>query len=824
MQIISRVNLGCFEVNNSVSIDYMTKPDFVAHTPSDDRTDNEWHGLKEHLEAVAMATEASARKLNADKLAYYAGLWHDLGKYNPKFQAFLQKAHTAKLSGQKPPGEKVPHAIYGAILAYDLNCTPSAKLGLSFLIAGHHAGLPNQVDLKSRLNTPKTRIEYKGIYQQALAEFGTLKPKEDLDKHLRQFGSDRMAGELFFRLVFSCLIDADRLDSERFGNPKQYRLRQERSNAVTIEQLWDVFDRKQEEFVKGSKEPESKVNQIRAEVYQKCIEKATSKPGVFRLCVPTGGGKTRSGLAFALKHAKEHGKDRVIFAVPYTSIIEQTVKVYRENIFKELGDVAVLEHHSATQAEKKLSAEEQEQLETDENAQVSQAQAKLATQNWDAKLIVTTTVQLFDSLLSHKTKKCRKLHNIVNSVIVLDEVQTLPIGLLSPILSVLKELVNRYHVTVVLCTATQPALEGNTPYFRDAFPEDSVQDILPKKLAIEHFQTLKRVNYEIPQKGETWTWAQLTQDMAATSSSLVVLNTRRDAIAVLNELGVDNGYSGASIEPRVLESLKKSAILHLSTLLCGKHRQAVLEEVRRRLDFGEPCRLISTQVVEAGVDVDFPVVYRAMGPLDRIVQAAGRCNRNGKLKNADKQLIQGRVVIFEPVEGSKPPSGEYSKAIQKAREFLQANDFMESQLHEPDIFDRYFQDLYSMIDSDQKIKLNGGETTIQELRKSWSFRDVGENFKLIKDDTTPIVIQYDEAVRSRLDNIARRGIWSEDHSFLQPYTINLPTRLFNKLNYKEEVKPGTDLWKWTSNYDPIRGFPLEQLDQEVLIDPLFLMM
>ena len=794
----------------------LLKPEFAAHTPSNDRPDDEWHGLKAHLEAVAILAEAKASKLDAGRLGYYTGLWHDLGKYNPKFQAFLQKAHIAKLAGQKEPTEKVPHAIYGAILAHDLKIMP-----LSFLIAGHHAGLHNQSDLKSRLDI---RGDYEIIKSQFEQELGKDNPAAELRPYFQPFRKDKVAADLFLRLIFSCLIDADRLDSEKFGNPEQYRLRQERSSAVTIEKLEDVFDRKQTEFVKGSQESESKVNQIRAEVYQKCVEAAKSKPGVFRLCVPTGGGKTRSGLAFALKHAKEHGKDRVIFAVPYTSIIEQTVKVYREDIFKELGNSAVLEHHSATQAEKKLSEQEQEQLEADENIQVGQAQAKLATQNWDAKLIVTTTVQLFDSLLSHKTKKCRKLHNIVNSVIVLDEVQTLPIGSLLPILSVLKELVDRYHVTVVLCTATQPALEGKTPYFRDAFPEDSVQDIIPKKLAIEHFQTLKRVDYEIPKQGETWTWVQLTQDMAATSSSLVVLNTRRDAIAVLNELGIDNGYNAQPIEPRVLKSLQESEVLHLSTLLCGKHRQAVLEKVRRRLEVGEPCRLISTQVVEAGVDVDFPVVYRAMGPLDRIVQAAGRCNRNGKLKNAEEQLINGRVVIFEPAEGSKPPSGEYSKAIQKAREFLQEQNFTESQLHEPEIFDRYFQDLYSMIDSDQKITLNGGETTIQELRKSWSFRDVGENFKLIKDDTTPIVIQYDEAVRSRLDDIARRGIWSDDRVFLQPYMISLPTRIFNKLQYKEEVKPGLDLWKWTSNYDPIRGFPLEQLDQDVQYDPLFLIM
>jgi CRISPR-associated endonuclease/helicase Cas3 len=798
----------------------MMKPEFVAHTPSEKRPDV-WHGLKDHLQAVACETEHKAGKIQAGKLGYYAGLWHDLGKYNPKFQAFLQKAHTAKLAGQKAPKEKVPHAIHGAILAYELNCTPSAKLSLSFLIAGHHAGLPNQVELKSRLHDPLKRIDYETVKQDALAEFGILKPKEDINQHLRRFGSDRVAFELFLRLLFSCLIDADRLDTEHFANPEQSQLRHDRANAVTIAQLWEVFDRQQQEFVKKAQNPESKVNRVREEVFQHCVEAAKCEPGVFRLCVPTGGGKTRSGLAFALKHAEIHGKDRVIFAVPYTSIIEQTVKVYRDEIFQELGDVAVLEHHSATQAEKKLSELEQEQLETDENVRDSQAQAKLATQNWDARLIVTTTVQLFDSLLSYKTKKCRKLHNIVNSVIVLDEVQTLPIGLLSPILSVLKELVDRYNVTVVLCTATQPALEGNTPYFRDAFPEASVQDIIPKELAIEHFQTLQRVSYEVPKQGETWTWVQLIQDMDLSPSSLVVLNTRRDAIAVVNALDVKDGYNAEPIEPRVLESLRDSEALHLSTLLCGKHRRVVLEEVRRRLKAGEACQLISTQVVEAGVDLDFPVVYRAMGPLDRIVQAAGRCNRNGRLKNAQGQLIDGRVVVFDPAEGSKVPPGEYTKAIQRASALLQADDFEATRLHEPGIFQDYFQSLYALIaDTDGKLDSLG----IQALRKSWSFRDVGENFKLIKEDTTPIVIQYDDLVRSRLEAISRRGLCSDDRAFLQAYIISLPKRIFDKLKAKQEVKAGLDLWKWTGDYDPIRGFPMEQSDDIPLYDPRFLSM
>jgi CRISPR-associated endonuclease/helicase Cas3 len=783
------------------------KPLFAAHTPSDN-CPGQWHDLKEHLIEVANKSGEFATKLKAKGLGYISGLWHDLGKYNPKFQEYLEKCHVAKLSGQQPPKEKVPHAIYGAILANDLKLTP-----LSFLIAGHHAGLPNQSDLKSRL---LERGDYDVIKAKAETEFSSLAATEDLRAYFAPFGKNKnkIAADLFLRIIFSCLIDADRLDTEKFANPDQHKLREERAQAVTIDQLWETFEQKQQQFVANSAVRQSPVNQVRAEVYQKCLEAAVWKPGVFRLCVPTGGGKTRSGLAFALKHAKGYQKDRIIFAVPYTSIIDQTVKVYREQIFQELGDIAVLEHHSAAQAEKTSS--ESEQSDSDENVLESQIQAKLATQNWDAKLIVTTTVQLFESLLSHKTSKCRKLHNIVNSVIVLDEVQTLPIGLLSPILSVLRELVDRYNVTLVLCTATQPALEGQTPYFKDGFPEDSVQDIISTEDAIRHFTTLKRVHYQIPKPGETWTWGQLVQDMQQNIAALVVLNTRRDAIAVLNSLIAQNDYTTEPIEPRVLQTLEESPVLHLSTLLCGKHRQLVLNEVRRRLKNGEPCQLVSTQVVEAGVDLDFPVVYRAVGPLDRIVQAAGRCNREGNLD-------QGRVVIFEPAEGSKPPKGEYSKAIGKVRELFQAQDFTEAKLHEPDIFWQYFQDLYALIDTDQKFKLNNdGETTIQQLRRDWCFRDVGENFKLIEDNTTPIVIQYDNEVKNRLNAIKYRGIWSEDRAFLQPYIINIPNRVFQKLEHKEEVKPGLNLWKWVGNYDPIRGFPLAEEDQEIVHDPGFL--
>jgi CRISPR-associated endonuclease/helicase Cas3 len=551
------------------------KPTFAAHTPSNDRP-GQWHDLKAHLTKVAKRARGFATKFNAGDLAYYAGLWHDLGKYNPRFQEYLQKCHTAKLAGQQPPTGKVPHAIYGAILANDLKITP-----LSFLIAGHHAGLPNQADLKSRL---LERGDYDVIKAKAETEFSSLTVIEDLRAYFSPFSKNKIAADLFLRIVFSCLIDADRLDTEKFANPDQYKLREERAQAFTIAQLWEAFKQKQQQFVTTPAVLQSPVNQVRAEVYQKCLEAAVWKPGVFRLCVPTGGGKTRSGLAFALKHAKHYQKDRIIFAVPYTSIIDQTVKVYRGQIFQELGDIAVLEHHSAAQAEK--NASESEQSDSDENVLESQIQAKLATQNWDVKLIVTTTVQLFESLLSHKTSQCRKLHNIVNSIIVLDEVQTLPIGLLSPIVSVLRELVDRYGVTLVLCTATQPALEGQTPYFKDGFPEDSVQDIISIEDTVRHFTSLKRVHYQIPKPGETWTWQQLVQDMQQNMAALVVLNTRRDALAVLNALTVSTDYTTEPIASRVFQVLKISPTLHLSTLLCGKHRQLVLDEVRRRLKNG----------------------------------------------------------------------------------------------------------------------------------------------------------------------------------------------------------------------------------------------
>lgn len=768
---------------------------FNAHTPS--KATNDWHELKQHLGKVANLAKGFADKFQAGKLGYYAGLWHDLGKYNPDFQKYLNDCHAASLNNQKPPTKKVPHAIHGAILAAEL-CPDIAPL-----IYGHHRGLPDYSAFESQLNNPQAEGLLVQILASAKSEGIEIDPALDFDElltHLPDPDDNSYAREVFDRLLFSCLIDADRLDSERFGNPETFKLRYD--NRATIEQLWQIFDLKQKEFIGKKQQELTKKNKIvfdvRQEVYQYCVSKALSKPGIFRLTVPTGGGKTLSSLAFGLQHILANPVDnldrRVIMAVPYTSIIEQTVKVYRQ-VFAELGQIAVLEHHSAIQHDPKSKDESSE---AEEGAIDFQRQARLATQNWDAPLIVTTTVQLFESLFSNRTSKCRKLHNIIGSVIILDEVQTLPIALRESICSMLEELVERYHVSVVLCTATQPVLEGEDGYFK-GFKPGSIADIIPVAKSREHFAKLKRVEYDLSaiKTNTKWSWQELTDRLNSHPSALVVLNTRKDALKVINSLNSSPvEYFGAvGTEARVKIAVKDSQVLHLSTLLCGAHRQLVLAEVRLRLENKQDCILVSTQVVEAGVDLDFPAVYRVLGPLDRIVQAAGRCNREGNMDEL------GRVFVFELEEGSMPPKGsEYAKATGKTQQFLQ--QAQSEDLHQPQIFTSYGNALYKLESADKH--------EIQADRENCLFETVASKFKLIDDDTYPVVVCFNDEVEKLLRQIKHRGLFTSDYRELQPYTISIRQFEFRKHHKTSIEQPiaGVEFYIWTGTYDPIKGLPI----------------
>jgi CRISPR-associated endonuclease/helicase Cas3 len=736
----------------------MQKCQYAAHTPN---KLGDWHSLQEHLSDVAVKAQGYGAKIGCDELGYYAGLWHDLGKYHPKFQQYLECCHLAIENGQSSSCKKFPHAIYGACLASE-HLQPLAPI-----IWGHHAGLPDQAKLKSALSQDEENYTVQQDYQAVLQHVPkTLLEVRSLQKSQQSLkGLTKDSAEMLIRMLFSCLVDADYLDTEEHFDPDATKLRGDRRQ---ISNLWEIFQADQQQLFDRVKGIDSKVNQIRSEVYLACVEAAEQMPGVFRLAVPTGGGKTRSSLAFALKHAMKHNLDRVIVAVPYTSIIEQTVNVYR-NI---LGEADVLEHHSA--------AKEPDE----EDARQSYAKARLATQNWDVPLVVTTTVQLFESLFANRPSRCRKLHNLIGSVIVLDEVQTLPMFLLEPILSGLKELVDRYRVTVVLCTATQPALEGESRYL-EGFTVGSVRDIVPYSQAKQHFAGLARVDYEI--KELSWSWEQLVEDIKEHNHdrALIILNTRKDALAVLDALQND-------------DEIDSDSLLHLSTLLCGEHRRQVLNQVRTRLERNQPCLLVSTQVVEAGVDLDFPVVYRAIGPLDRIVQAAGRCNREGKMPE------KGRVVVFDPEQGSAP-RGNYATEIAKTANLLKAKNY---DLHSPDIFEAYFKALYKNIDLDQH--------DIQDKRANHNYPEVAKHFKFIKDDTTPVVIQFDDRVSKHLKLIQRRGLNSGDYRKLQPYLVNLRQRDFNNaVELREEIAPG--LWVWHGNYDEVKGIGIG--DRAIEYDP-----
>lgn len=723
---------------------------FYAHS---ENSAGEKHDLVRHLTSVAELASQFAGKFGAAEFGYWAGLWHDLGKFHPDFQTYI-----ASPESRRGPDHSSAGAVH-AVDGFDL---------LAFLVAGHHSGLPSKTDLKLRLERKAGAQEVTEALELARSALARVSPDHSLPDRLPAFlkqpPATRSDGEnlfrqteLFLRMVFSSLVDADFLDTETHFDSERSR---NRTGAPALCELWKRFEVDQAKLT-GQKN--DSLNRIRHEIYQSCVTAALADQGIFTMTVPTGGGKTRSAMAFGLQHAIRHGLERVIVAIPYTSIIEQTVKVY-QGIF---GDDWVLEHHSAVGWG----------IESYDPVSYKEVWARLASQNWDAPIVVTTTVQLFESLFANRTQPCRKLHNIAGSVLILDEVQTLPTHLLDPILNVLQELTDHYRVTVVLCTATQPAFTDGQ-YLKGL---RNVREIIPN--SSRYFSALKRVRYEYPTAGERWSWDRAAEEMMGISQALAVVNTKKDAFALL-------------------DALNDPIALHLSTQMCGAHRMATLTEVRRRLSEGEPCRLVATQVVEAGVDLDFPLVLRVIGPLDRIVQAAGRCNREGRLK-------EGRVVIFDPEEGSSP-LGIYRTGLDTAIGLL-AN---QCDLHEPETYRKYFQLLFQAADLDAN--------EIQSSRTLLNYPTVANKFRMIDDDSAPAVVPWpgscDEIIR--LLGLIRSGGEAPRWAFrrLQPYLVNIRSRLipgYQRRGLLQEVAPG--LWEWLGGYDRVRGLVESGRDPESLV-------
>ena len=644
-----------------------------AHTAG---PDGRWHDLVQHLTSTSELAESFAARMGIVGFGSVIGLLHDTGKFTTEFQSYLVDPSRKRVNRD--------HSTAGAVHVKD------NKLGIfgAFAIAGHHSGLSDRVSLNERikkksqesyvlegLSTASRVLSARGIALSVLPE--------NLPADWTDFVGRSDVLEVFIRMLFSCLVDADYLDTEPHLDPKSMSLRNtwHKDLSWMVSQLDSWVGRRDSAIVNTS------LNHARRVVYQSCVEAAKRSPGVYSLTVPTGFGKTISGIAFALHHAVVHNKERVIVAVPYTSIIDQNAQVYRE-IF---GGNRVLEHHSTVAY-------------NDDGEQ--EDRWKLATENWDVPLVVTTTVQLFESLFANRPAATRKLHNIANSVIILDEVQMLPLELLQPCFSMLRELKERYGVTILLSTATPIATEL-------AVSASKVHDLESREIIPNnnyYFREFRRVKYDTTQLLTPWSWERVASEVERERQVMVILNTRKDAVAVFH-----------------LVQREAKNVYHLSASMCAAHRSTVLAQVMRHLKMDEPVVLVATQVVEAGVDIDFPVVLRAIGPLDRIAQAAGRCNREGKRS-------VGLVVVFVPEE-SRLPSGSYQTATQQALNILLD---ARSDLHDPKTYEKFFRALYMLVDTDGK----GVEFLRVNRQSAFQFVEVAERFKMISDDSISVVVPY----------------------------------------------------------------------------------
>ncbi|MBY0270159.1 MAG: CRISPR-associated helicase Cas3' [Burkholderiales bacterium] len=736
----------------------------IAHATKDaSGTWREPHDLAEHLAGVATLAACHARSFGAEDWAHLAGLWHDLGKYRPRFQHYIRQASgfeaDAHIKGEAHG--KAPHSTAGAMLA----CERFGMSGrvLAYLIAGHHAGLYDWFGgLDTRLDSTDSRDEL----NEALAE---RPPTEILDHgsftpDLRAIPGGKDGFALWVRMLFSCLVDADFLDTEAYidaGKASQ------RGKWANVQNLLEPFDRFMTKKISAA--APTPVNLLRADILKQCREKAQESPGLFSLTVPTGGGKTLSSMAFALEHAKKYNKRRIIYVIPYTSIIEQTA-----DNFKEIFSDAVIEHHSNAEVE----------------PDAENSKSRLASENWDAPIVVTTNVQFFESLFAAKTSRCRKLHNIVDSIVVLDEAQLLPPEFLQPILDVLNLLTRHYGVTAVLSTATQPAL-ASRKYF-DAKNNmrglDNVREIMNDPDAL--YSTLERVNVYLPTDWNTSvSWDTLASEISQRDSVLAIVNRRKDA--------------------RELWQRLPEGTLHLSALMCGEHRSKTIAQIKARLKDGIPTRVISTQLVEAGVDVDFPVVYRALAGLDSIAQAAGRCNREGRLAELGKQ---GEVIVF--IATQPAPPGLLRKGEDACRSVLHTHT---GKPLERALFARYFEKFYHACNLDARginelLKVDGETLAV-------NFRTAAEQFKLIPDeDSAPVIVRYrgnngnDDTIGMLLNTLRKQGPERWLMRKLQRYTVSIHRREVMKLLSQgdvEEIIPGLYVQVSGWLYDPNLGLNLD---------------
>ena len=715
-------------------------PRFFAH--SGDKADlSDWQPLKDHLEQVgALAAERSSI-FGSEQIGYLAGLLHDLGKYSEQFQRRLQGST-----------ERADHATAGAKVVVDhIESTlgPSCKnLGklIAFVIAGHHTGLANgsaegkdrrtlgqRLNLQFGTDIPALSSTWEEeISLPRTIQIPELKPHDPPSKY-QNFGL-----ALYVRMLFSCLIDADRIDTENHVRNIEGKDPVD-TRYPTVDQLAAQLDQYLKSLHEGSRP--SPLNDLRKNILNHARSKAKEQrsSGLYSLTVPTGGGKTLTSLAFGLDHAKTIGLRRIIYVIPFTSIIEQTADVFRTAMGPLAG--SVLEHHSAF---------DREQIPSD----LKQASAKRKTdfkdklryamESWAPPIVVTTAVQFFESLFSDRPSQCRKLHNIAGSVIVLDEAQTLPLNLLRPIMAAIDELALNYHCSAVLCTATQPALKHSDDFFNGF---KGVTELAPDPDSL--YQALKRTT--LRHLGDR-TDEELIEDLNRNAQILMIVNNRRHARVLFDAI---QHLDGAH---------------HMTTSMCAEHRSRELFEIRQKLKEGLPCRLIATSLIEAGVDVDFPVVYRAEAGLDSIAQAAGRCNREG-LRDVQSSFVS----IFNSPAWSTPPA--LAQLAGPMRAILR--NFQDDVLA-PEAIRTYFQHVYyaKAADLDSKGILM---MHLKTQNCDYPFQNIAASFKMIEHYMVPIIVPLDSRAREAIQALRFSEYVGGHARALQRYTVQVPKTTFDQL-------------------------------------------
>lgn len=697
------------------------------------------HLLVDHSRGTAELAKRFGAAFGAADLSYAAGLVHDIGKLVTPWQNYLLAAEAGiRLA-------KVDHKTFGAALLSRIALQPGW-----LICQGHHGGIPNLAGLTADDCAVDPALE--AAAHRLLPELESLlaQPRIIPPEWLGWAQADPASLEMAVRLVHSTLVDADFLDTAAHFNATRAQVRP----PADFTQLDGAFTKRLRAFLAGR--TPSPVDALRAALLDECLAAAAGPQGVYRLPGPTGSGKTIAAAAFALSHAARHGMNRVVVAVPFLSITEQNAAVYRQLV----GDPYVIEHHSGLAPQ------------SDEGRH---ARSKYGVENWDAPFVITTTVQLFESLFSNRPSKTRKLHRLVNSVIILDEIQAIPTHVLPVILDGLRILHERFGTTVVLSSATQPTWDLLGPW-RDAAALE-VRDIVADPPSL--YAGLRRSTVE---------WL----DLATLDDVADLIATQSQAMMVVNTTANARDLS------RLVRDREPEGTLHLSTRMYPAHRRSVLAEVRQRLNAGAPVRLVTTQLVEAGVDLDFPVVFRSAAPAENLSQARGRCNREGRLPS-------GRFVVVSSKDLSELPK-QYATGISKTRQHFRLPG---EDLDDPRAMRRYFADFFRTAGIDTAAPA----ALIQYAREAMRYAEVADRFRMIDDDSVSVVVgSAPEAARILEDlaeQVRRHGVPSPDrYRRLQDYAINLPRDHIRQFedNVREEIH-GVSVWR--GPYDPLTGVTID---------------